>query len=71
MGRPRYESKPKVYITMHAAADMLDCSPDTIRKFIAEGKLPAYKLHHEIRIKATDVEALLVPIPTAGPGEPR
>ncbi len=45
------------------AAMLLGVDQRTVRRFISEGKLPAYRVGNKVvRLKRTDVEALLVPI---------
>lgn len=52
--------------TIESAADMLDTSTRTVRRYIAEGRLPGYRLGpRQIRVKRDDVMALLTPIPSA------
>ena len=54
-------------LTIEGAADMLAVHPRTIRRYIAAGDLPAYRLGpRQIRVRMSDVDALLTPIPTAG-----
>ena len=54
-------------LTIETAADMLAVHPRTIRRYISSGDLPAYRIGaRQIRVRASDVDALLVPIPTAG-----
>lgn len=50
------------------AADYLGISPRTLRNYIAEGKLPAYRLggKRTMRLDRADLDALLRPIPTTG-----
>ena len=50
------------------AADYLGISPRTLRNYISEGKLPAYRLggKRTMRIDRADLDALLRPIPTTG-----
>jgi excisionase family DNA binding protein len=55
------------YISLSAAAEQCGISERTMRRYIAEGKLPAYRLgKRQIRVKSVDLDALLVRIPTAG-----
>lgn len=55
------------YETIAEAAERIGVHPKTLRRRIAEGKLPAYRLGHQIvRLNPADVDALLRPIPTAG-----
>ena len=37
-------------------ADLLSVSETTIRRWLAEGKIPAYKLHHQYRFSRTEIE---------------
>ena len=54
-------------LTIETAADMLAVHPRTIRRYIAAGDLPAYRLGpRQIRVRHDDVTALLSPIPTVG-----
>ena len=54
-------------LTIETAADMLAVHPRTIRRYISSGDLPAYRIGpRQIRVRTSDVDALLVPIPTAG-----
>ena len=56
------------WATLEQAADYLACSTATVRRRIADGSLPAYRLGRtqSLRVKVTDLEALLLPVPTAG-----
>lgn len=55
------------YLTLAEAAEWYGVSERTLRRRIAEGRLPAYRVGpRSIRVKAEDVEALAQPIPTAG-----
>jgi excisionase family DNA binding protein len=50
-------------VTITEAADYLGVSHKTIRRLIAGGKLPAYRVAGgAIRVMASDVEALKVPV---------
>lgn len=50
-------------VTITEAADYLGVSGKTIRRLIAGGKLPAYRVAGgPIRVLASDVEALKVPV---------
>ena len=52
-------------LTIETAADMLAVHPRTIRRYVAAGDLPAYRIGpRQLRVKREDVLALLVPIPT-------
>lgn len=54
----------KRWITIPEAAEMLALHGHTIRKYIAAGKLPAYRVagRKTIRLKLADVEALMEPV---------
>jgi excisionase family DNA binding protein len=51
--------------SLGASSDFLGLTERSLRRYIAEGTLPAYRIgNRQIRVKRSDVEALLVPIPT-------
>jgi excisionase family DNA binding protein len=54
-------------VTIADAAKDLAVSEDTVRRFIANGDLPAYRLGRRghIRIRAEDVAAVLRRMPTS------
>jgi len=46
-------------ISLHDAADILELSEEELRSFVAEGKIPAYKIGGEyLRFRKSQVEAL-------------
>jgi len=54
------------FVSLDEAAEYLGVTPRSIRRYIAEGRLPGYRLgKKQIRVRTSDVEALLTPIPTA------
>ncbi len=55
-----------VYLSVRQAADLISVSTRTIRRYIEQQRLPAYRVAGQptIRIKREDVEALLQPIAT-------
>ena len=57
---------PLLYLTNRAITMLLALSKRTIHRYIAEGKLKAYRVAGEkaIRIKFEDIEALLIPVST-------
>jgi excisionase family DNA binding protein len=61
----RASAQPR-WLTIQAAAAWVDVSTKTIRRRIADGDLPAYRCGKRgIRIKTTDLEAMMRPIPSA------
>jgi excisionase family DNA binding protein len=53
----------RAYVGIPEAATYLDVTPKTIRRYIAEGRLPAYRLGDRIvRIKVADLDAALTPM---------
>lgn len=53
-------------VSLAEAGRLLNCSPRTVRRRVAEGTLKAYRVGPRlIKIDAADVDALLRPIPTA------
>lgn len=54
-------------ISIQAAAEAADVSPRTIRRWIAQGLLPAHRVGPRlVKVYASDVNRLVHPIPTAG-----
>lgn len=62
---------PRSMLRIPEAAEYLNVAPRTVRDYIAQGRLPAYRIagQRAVRIKAEDVEALLQPIPAYTPAE--
>ncbi len=58
VGRPRIEACP--YLTIQDAAIRLRCSTKTVRRYIASGKLVAYRVGPTmLRIRLTDLDAMV------------
>jgi len=56
-------------VSIYAAAEHLDVSDKTIRRYIAQGLLTGHRVGRRlIRIDLAEVDALLKPIPTAKVG---
>lgn len=54
------------WITQQEVADMFGISGRTVRRMIADGRLPAHRIGPRlVRIRRADVEQALTPIPTA------
>jgi excisionase family DNA binding protein len=59
----KQRTEPPLKIDIPEAARLLGVDAQTIRKFIADGRLPAYRVGDRlIRLNRADVEAMLVPI---------
>lgn len=59
-------------LSLKEAAEWCGISERTLRRRIAEGNLPAYRLGPRyIRVRSEDIEALLRPIPSAATGTRR
>jgi excisionase family DNA binding protein len=58
-----------VYLSVRQAADFLSVSPRTIRRYIKQQLLPAYRVAGQptIRIKREDLEAVLEPVAAEQP----
>lgn len=61
---------PRRWLTLAEAADHLGVTERTIRNYIARGALPGYRLagKRALRVKLTDVNALLAPVPVGAHG---
>lgn len=55
-------------LSIRDAAEAFGVSTDTIRRRIADGTLPAFKVGRVIRIRPEDVDAFMRPIPSARVG---
>ena len=53
------------YLTIHEASEILLVHKATIRRWIASGRLPAYRVGRMIRIKTADLDNLGTRIPSA------
>lgn len=55
-------------ISIQEAAAVLGVSDKTVRRYIADGTLPAERINKRLlRVRREDVEALLQPVPTVEP----
>lgn len=55
------------YLGVSRAAEILDVNEKTLRRWIVEGKLPAYRIaDHSIRVDRADVMKLVVPMIATG-----
>lgn len=60
------------YVSLTTAAERLEMTEAGIRKFIAEGRLTGYRVgKRAIRVDLHELDALLVPIPSAKAGGAR
>lgn len=61
------ESASTKWISQAEAAEYLGVTDRTIRLYIAQGQLPAYRINRRlIRISQADLDNMLRPIPAAG-----
>lgn len=51
-------------VSLNAAAETLGVNPRTLRRRIADGSLPAYRVGRLVKVKPEDLQALVRPIPT-------
>lgn len=62
--------KARRLASVAAASEYAACSPKTIRRYIATGRLTGYRMGPRlIRVDLDELDALLRPIPTAGGAE--
>jgi len=61
------ESTDPRWISQSEATEYLGVTERTIRRMVAAGDLPAYRLGKRLlRFKLTDLDALMRPVPTGG-----
>lgn len=54
------------YVTLKVGADYLSVTEQTIRRYIADGVIPGYRIgKRSLRIDRHDLDALLTPVPSA------
>lgn len=53
------------YASIDDAAAYVGLNPRTIRRWIAAGRLPGYRLGRLVRVDLNELDALAAPIPTA------
>lgn len=56
--------KPR-WASLAHAAEYYDCSKDTIRRYIADGRLVGHRVGKTIKVDLNDVDNLAVRIPSA------
>ncbi len=63
----RISAPPRRLVSVAAAAQYLDVDPRTVRRHIASGRIPAYRVGPKlVKIDLDALGASLQPIPTAG-----
>ncbi|OAA17316.1 hypothetical protein Caferm_04625 [Corynebacterium afermentans subsp. afermentans] len=67
MPKTAQSAKPRM-ITIPQAAELYQVGERTLRRYIAEGQLVAYRLGRSIRLRPEDVEALFTPTDTWAKG---
>lgn len=64
--QPGRAQEPVRFLSPSQSAALMGCNEKTIRRRIAEGELPAFRMgKRSIRIKESDLLDLMRPIPTA------
>jgi excisionase family DNA binding protein len=58
-------------LTVQETAALLKVAPITVRRFIADGRLPAVRVGRSVRIEKADVQQLGRPTQSAAPGNHR
>ncbi len=48
-------------VKIDTVARLLDCSPGSVRYWIRTGKLPVFKVGKNLRVRMSDVNALITP----------
>lgn len=58
------ETNHDTYLSLSEATARRYAGYSTLRKYIAEGRLPASRVGHRIRLRQSDLDALLTPVGT-------
>lgn len=57
------------YVPLKEGADYLSITEQSLRRYIAEGRIQGYRLgKRALRVDRTDLDALLIPVPSAARG---
>jgi excisionase family DNA binding protein len=58
---PRTPPKPipPYYVSLREGAEVYGVHAKTLRRWIAEGKVPGYRIGGQIRVKLSDLDALV------------
>ncbi len=61
---PGTDPQKSEWITLKQACDILGLAPNTVRKLVRTGVLPAYEIKgvRGFQLKRSDVEALITPV---------
>jgi excisionase family DNA binding protein len=72
MPNTRESTGTPTLVALTRAAEILGVSPKTMRRWVADGKVPAYRVaNHAIRVDRADVMQLIVRIAVAGTEQAR
>lgn len=69
---PSTHTNKRQFVTLDDAAEYLNVSPRTIRRLIASGELPGFRVaghRRAIRLDVADLDAIMQPIPSAAAGQ--
>lgn len=54
------------YVTLQEGAEYLSITEQSLRRYIAEGRIQGYRLgKRALRVDRTDLDSLLIPVPSA------
>ena len=53
---------PQFYVSLREGAEVYGVHAKTLRRWIAEGKVPGYRIGGQIRVKLADLENLVEPV---------
>lgn len=57
------------YVTLQEGAEYLSITEQSLRRYIAEGRIQGYRLgKRALRVDRTDLDSLLIPVPSATRG---
>ncbi len=63
-GPPAVDQNANRWLTMENVCDVAQLSETTVKKYVAQGKLKAYRVggSHHLRFRQADVDAIMVPV---------
>ncbi|WP_398396877.1 helix-turn-helix domain-containing protein [Schaalia sp. JY-X169] len=63
-GHPNQQCHTKRYLSLKEASALGFGAYQTLRKYIADGRLPAVKIGSRVKVRLADLESLAIPVAT-------
>ena len=54
------------WASLAVAAEYVEVTPQTIRRWVAQGLIPAHRIGNTLRVDLNDIDRVAQPVPTVG-----